>query len=142
VELGNRHIGTWVVYCAIYVVSFAGLSLFTWGNLEERRPDHLVDLLAKISGGAFGIALFAGLSWEVIRFMVLFAPILERKLINRGVELGIEQGLEQGLEQGRKEGVELGKGEERQRWEAWIKRRDEAQANNQPFNEPSPSQED
>jgi hypothetical protein len=38
--------------------------------------------------------------------------------------------------------VELGKGEERQRWEAWIKRRDEAQANNQPFNEPSPSQED
>jgi hypothetical protein len=138
VELGNRHIGTWVVYCAIYVVSFAGLSLFTWGNLEERRPDHLVDLLAKISGGAFGIALFAGLSWEVIRFMVLFAPILERKLINRGVELGIEQG----LEQGRKEGVELGKGEAHRKWEAWIKRRDEAQANNQPFNEPSPSQED
>ena len=50
--------------------------------------------------------------------MVLFAPILERKLINRGKE------------------------EERQRWQAWLKRRDEAQANNQPFDEPAPSEED
>ncbi len=116
-ELGNRHIGTWVVYCAIYVVSFAGLSLFTWVNLERRQPDHLIDLLAKISGGSFGIALFAGLSWEVIRFMVLFAPMLERKLINRGME------------------------EAHQKWEAWLKRRDEAQANNQPFDEPPPSRQ-
>ena len=55
--------------------------------------------------------------------MVLFAPMLERKLINRGMELGKELGME----------------EERQKWQAWLKRRDEAEANNQPFDEPPPS---
>ena len=54
--------------------------------------------------------------------MVLFAPMLERKLINRGMELG--------------------KKEAHQKWEDWLKRRDEAKANNQPFNEPPPSEED
>ena len=48
--------------------------------------------------------------------MVLFAPMLKKKLID----------------QGRKEA--------NQRWEAWLKRRDEAEANNQPFNEPPPSE--
>ena len=39
-------------------------------------------------------------------------------------------------EQGRVEG----RAEERAEWEAWLMRRNEAEANNQPFDEPPPSQ--
>ncbi len=38
-----------------------------------------------------------------------------------------------------KEAREEGRRERDVEWEAWLKRRDEAMANNQPFNEPPPS---
>ena len=38
-----------------------------------------------------------------------------------------------------REGRELGRQQERQRWEAWLQRREEAEANNLPFDEPPPS---
>ncbi len=45
--------------------------------------------------------------------------------------------------EGREEGREEGRAEERRerdaQWEAWLKRRDQALANNQPFDEPPPS---
>ena len=44
------------------------------------------------------------------------------------------------MEQGRQEGREQGRQEERTEWEAWLRRRNEAEANNLPFNEPPPSQ--
>ena len=115
-DLAIRNPVTWIVYCAIYVVSFAGLAAFLWINLEPRHPANLVDWLAKVSGGAIGVALFAALSWEVIRAMVILAPMLRKKFID----------------QGRKEA--------NQRWEAWLQRRNEAEANNQPFDEPPPSE--
>ncbi len=40
-------------------------------------------------------------------------------------------------EQGRAEG----RAEERAEWEAWLMRRNEAEANNRPFDEPPPSQQ-
>ncbi len=43
-------------------------------------------------------------------------------------------------EQGRQQGRVEGRQEERAEWEAWLQRRNEAEANNQPFNEPPPSQ--
>ena len=53
--------------------------------------------------------------------MVLFAPIIKKRM----------------EEKARQEG----RREKNAEWEAWLKRRDEAQANGQPFDEPSPSQE-
>ena len=119
-EIVIRNPVTWMVYAAIYVVSFAGLTAFLWLGLEQQDAENLVDLLAKAAGASLGIALFAALSWEVIKSMVLFAPMLRKKFID----------------QGREEGQKA----ERQRWEAWLKRRDEAEANNRPFNEPPPSE--
>ena len=43
-------------------------------------------------------------------------------------------------EQGRAEGRVEGRAEERAEWEAWLMRRNEAEANNRPFDEPPPSQ--
>ena len=127
-EIVIRNPVTWMVYAAIYVVSFAGLTAFLWLGLEPRQPANLVDLLAKVSGGSLGIALFAALSWELVKPMVLFAPMLKKKFIDQGREEGLA------------EGEERGQKAERQRWEAWLQRRNEAEANNQPFDEPPPSQ--
>ena len=41
-----------------------------------------------------------------------------------------------------REAREEGRKEERARWEAWLKRRDEAIRNNLPFGEPNPAEED
>ena len=115
-EIVIRNPITWMVYAAIYVVSFAGLVALLWFDLEPRHPANLVDWLGKVSGGAIGIALFAALSWELVKPMVLFAPMLKKWIEERARQ------------------------EERQRWEAWLKRREEAEANNQPFDEPPPSE--
>ena len=57
-------------------------------------------------------------------------------LIPAAVKKIMEQGRQEGREQGRQEGRQ----EERAEWEAWLRRRNEAEANNLPFNEPPPSQ--
>ena len=127
-ELAVRNPVTWIVYCAIYVVSFAGLAAFLWLGLEPRQPANLIDYLAKVSGGSIGVALFAALSWEVIRAMVLLAPMLKRWIEERARQEGFA------------EGEERGQKAERQRWQSWLRRRNEAEANNQPFDEPPPSE--
>ena len=43
------------------------------------------------------------------------------------------------MEEGRREGRQEGRQEERELWEAWNKRREEALANNQSFDELPPS---
>ena len=40
------------------------------------------------------------------------------------------------------EGREKGRKESNAEWKAWLQRREEAQANNQPFNEPNPSEKE
>ncbi len=47
--------------------------------------------------------------------------------------------VEKRTQQAREEGREEGRQESDAAWEAWIKRRDEAAGNNQPFDEPMPS---
>ena len=55
--------------------------------------------------------------------MVLWAPRLKRKFI--------EQGRAEGRAEGFKQAIAA--------YEAWLKRKQEAEANNQPFDEPPPS---
>jgi hypothetical protein len=55
--------------------------------------------------------------------MVLFAPKMIEKFRAQGVEQGVKQGAKQ----------------ERERWQAWYRRSQEAQADGQPFNEPPPA---
>ena len=60
--------------------------------------------------------------------MLLLISSAAKKLIN------------QGREEGRQEGREEGRKQERAEWEAWLRRRSEAEASNLPFDEPPPSQ--
>ena len=58
-----------------------------------------------------------------------------------GREEGREEGREAGREEGREAGLEEGRKAERQRWEAWAKRAEDARAAGLPFDEPPPPQE-
>ena len=128
-ELAARNPVTWVVYAAIYVMTFAGLTVLLWLDLGQHQPGpaSVISLLAIVSAAAAGIALFAALSWEVLRAMVLLAPMLKKWIEERARQ--------EGRDEGRQEGEERAN----QRWEAWLQRRDEAEANNLPFDEPPPS---
>jgi hypothetical protein len=44
------------------------------------------------------------------------------------------------IERFRAQGAERGAKQERERWQAWYRRSQEAQANGRPFNEPPPSE--
>ena len=50
--------------------------------------------------------------------------------------------LEEGRRQGWEEAREEGRMEERAKWEAWLKRLNDAEANGVPFSDPPPSQRD
>ena len=131
-ESGFRDLRTWVFYCAIYVFCFAGLSLFQWLYLNTWQLDNWVPTLADVAGGSIGLALLMVISVEGVRAMVLFAPIIKKRME--------EKARQEGRKEGRQEGRQEGRRENNEEWEAWLKRRDEAQANGQPFDEPSPSQ--
>ena len=77
--------------------------------------------LADVFSTSLGAALTLAISVEGGVSMVLFAPMIIRKF--------------------REEGRREGRREANAAWEAWNKRRQEAEANNQPFTEPPPSQD-
>ena len=60
-----------------------------------------------------------------------------------GMQEGLREGLEKGLREGRAEGMQEGRAEGRQeqheRWMQWLDRRQQAEANGLPFDEPPPS---
>ena len=51
------------------------------------------------------------------------------------------RGREEGLEAGREEGLEAGREEERAKWQDWLERKQAAELENRPFDEPPPGSE-
>ena len=68
----------------------------------------------------------------------VFAMIGDRLFRRRYLKEGFQQGIEEGIEKGREEGIERGREEERRLWLDWDKRRREAEARGEGFNEPPP----
>ena len=108
----------WVIYFAGYVVAVLVLGWLHGNDLKQE--DNRIYLLAAVFGVAAGAASAVAIIVEVGGRMVLLIPPAVKKL----------------KEQGRVEG----RAEERAEWEAWLMRRNEAEANNRPFDEPPPSQ--
>ena len=108
-----------ILYCVSYVVSLAAFSLALWLYWDAWRQDKVFNLLADVASTSAGTALLVIICWEGFRFvMVLFAAGRIKKL------------------------KEEGRHEERQKWQAWYRRFQEAQAKGQPFNEPPPPEND
>ncbi len=93
----------------------------------QQAPLETATAILQWVGPAIGLTILILATWEVI--LVLAQRYKERR--NR-----------EEREAGRKEGREEGRKEERARWEAWLKRRDEAIRNNLPFDEPNPAEGD
>ncbi len=115
----------WVLYYLCYVVSVVVLVWWYWDDLL--RGDDPLFRLAAIFGVSAGIASFIAISVELIGRMVLLIPAAVRTIREQGRQEGREEGLEEGLQRANAQ------------WEAWLQRRLRAEANNEPFDEPPPS---
>ena len=63
----------------------------------------------------------------------------EAARINAETEEILAKQREDGLQEGRQEGLQEGQNQTQAQWQAWNQRRLDAEANNQPFNEPPPA---
>ena len=107
----------WVIYFVSYLVVIAILLWLYWDDLLHE--DNPLLQLATIYGVAAGSASAFAIIVEVGGRIVLLIPAAVKKLKN--------------------EGKAEGRAEERAEWEAWLKRREKAEAANEPFDEPPPS---
>ncbi len=127
-------------YLIPYVLLLLALTgLDTWYEVSYRTEDSWPETVVSIGQGissavAVTFTIFAAV--EGIVYMVIAMARL-RKLREEHEERQGEA-LKKGLEAGREEGREEGRKAERQRWEAWAKRAEEARAAGQPFDEPPP----
>ena len=129
----NRFIEVyWVIYFVGYLIAVGLLLWVYWADLTQ--GDKAVYPLSAIFSTAAGAASAFAIVVEVGGRLVLLIPAAVKKLKDEGRKEGIRQGIEQGIEQG----VEW----ERAQWVEWLRQREEAAANNRPFNEPPPSQRD
>ena len=101
-----------IAYCWLFSISVIACSLVTYLYGNGWEPQRPVAMAANVSSASVGIALFVICLWEGTK-MVLANLSRDKWRKERDAE-----------------------------WDAWLKRRDEAQKNGQPFDEPSPSQRD
>ena len=74
--------------------------------------------------------------------MVLYQYAVNRwvkPVINRNVEAGRAEGRAEGITEGRAEGVTEGRAEADQEWAGWLARKEAAERQGLPFDEPPPN---
>ena len=74
--------------------------------------------------------------------MVLYQYAVNRwvkPVINRNVEAGRAEGRAEGITEGRAEGVTVGRAEADQEWAGWLARKEAAERQGLPFDEPPPN---
>ena len=104
----------WVIYYLVYLLCVA---LFVWQHWQDLlHGDNRIHLMAAGFGVSAGVASILAIVVEVVGRIMLLIPAAVKKLIAEGQQKADAE------------------------WEAWLRRRDEAQANGQPFDEPPPSQ--
>ena len=119
----------WVIYFVGYLVAIAVMLWLHWdGLINGHNPaSRLADIFTISAGSASAFAIIVEGGGRI----VLLIPRTVRKLKN--------EGRAEGRAEGRVEGRVEGRAEERAEWEAWLKRREKAEAANEPFDEPPPS---
>ena len=74
--------------------------------------------------------------------MVLYQYAVNRwvkPVINRNVEAGRAEGRAEGITEGRAEGITEGRTEADQEWAGWLARKEAAESQGLPFDEPPPN---
>ena len=149
---GHSQSSVWSVplaWARVYSVLFFLIGAFGVGRLvwlevaEGGSPTEVVfDVVVgagKVGIGAASLGVILVIGGDLI--MVLSTWVSQRQRAKgreEGREEGLEEGREEGLEEGREEGLEEGREEAHTLWEAWNRRRLEAEAKDEPFDEPPP----
>ena len=123
-------IGTVYLTIANTVKEAAAVNAVGWLEIQSIATIQLVQAAGASAAGA-AIIVEGG-------NMVLAALLTEQKL-RKAREQGIEEGREEGREEGEEGREEEGREETRTLWEAWNRRRLEAEARGEAFTEPPPT---
>ncbi len=134
-------------YLAIIFVLTIGWTAFTaWYELTQGERAGIAEIANVVVKGTAPAAplipiyaLFLVTMLDVAGGVsVVTARYLGDKFLKPLIEKRKEEGRQQGLEEGREKGLEEGREEERLRWIGWNRRREEAERNDEPFDEPPP----
>ncbi len=125
------------------IQSLVGTGLLSWYEIAQRTEDSAVEtVLAIISGMAeVGVAAAVAtvVTTEVTQNVMVTGEYLRQKLVEPLKEKQRAEGRAQGRKEGLAEGLEKGREAERAAWDAWNRRRMDAESNGEPFNEQPPS---
>ncbi len=117
-------------FLAFIVLVVLGIGLLTWREVTQSDGAGPLEILlaiwedsAKIVTTSVGLSVVGA---EIVRYVMVLARHLEERL-------------ERVRERRRAEGREEGREEANARWEAWNARREAADAQGLPFDEPPPS---
>ena len=113
-----------------------------WTNVTTVTGESATEFAPIGVGIAIALLLIAHIGAVIVSLYHMIAnrwvkPVVEEH-IAQGREEGREEGLEEGREEGRKEGHEQGRAEVIAEVQAWLRRKAEAEAKGEPFNEPPP----
>ena len=96
-------------------------------------------------GVAIALLVIAHIGAVIVSLYHMIANRWVKPVVEEHIALGREEGLEEGREQGREEGLEEGREQGRAEViaevQAWLRRKDEAEAKGEPFSEPPPGGE-
>lgn len=115
----------WLIYYGVFLAVLARLLWHYPYALDWQNESRLL-LLAGILGVSAGTALIFTIVAEVLGRMVLLIPPAARLLTKKARDEGKAEGVAEGVAKGRAEVL------------AWVERRDAAERDGLPFNEPPP----
>ena len=123
-------------YFALFtLLSALGLAFLLWYEIFENTADTIPETIrAIIRGLALNTAGAAGTSLQIIegpKFIMVLADYFTKKWLNPLKE--------QLREEGREKGREEATAQVNAQWRDWLRRRTEAEAKGEPFDEPPPS---
>ena len=112
-------------FLGLFLVQYlGGLALLYWQGLRT-------DELTLLEAAALATALIIMSTAHAVVIVEGIAMLAESFLKRR---------YEAGLQEGREEGIQVGRRENQQRWEEWNRRRLEAEARGERFEEPPPGE--
>ena len=131
-------------YCGfVWTIAAAGENdcLATWNTLVREVAAEYAPVGVGLAIGALIAVHGAAGIMALYQFLTnaLTKPAIERN-IAKGREEGRVEGREEGRVEGRVEGRTEGLAEANRRWGEWLQRRNDAEAEGRPFDEPPPNE--
>jgi hypothetical protein len=124
------------------VLASIGIGYLVWYEITQRTEDTVYDTIMNITLGlgpiAIGAAAIGVIITEVLRFSMVMAEYFAKKVLEPSIERTRERLRKQAREEGREKGREEANAEANAKVQAWNRRRLDAEAQGERFDEPPP----